>query len=283
MSARVLSTFHVVGHPDWADADVIDWTRYGGGRSLRALRRDARPYDVVVLDGSVGFQQRYRDVVCARALIAGPSGPAVVLTDSTWEPGSRAIARRLGREEPVLRRASQVVVRGFDTPRMNFCVLSRAETESFPRSWGLRRAHVHPTLFFHTLREHQLTPVSDGGYVFAGGTPLRDHQLLVEASRGQSWRTVIATEAELSALPDNVEAGLVARERYLELLRGAGVTVVEAMLRYSEFQSADEIFSTGNYRKVSPITRIDERILQPDPVDRKARELYWEVAHATVA
>ena len=37
----------------------------------------------------------------------------------------------------------------------------------------------------------------------------------------------------------------------------------EATLRYSDFQTADEIFSTGNYTKVSPITRIDERSLQP--------------------
>ncbi len=46
---------------------------------------------------------------------------------------------------------------------------------------------------------------------------------------------------------------------------------------------ADEIFSTSNYTKVSPITRIDERILQPGPMYRKARELYWEFAHAAMA
>ena len=71
--------------------------------------------------------------------------------------------------------------------------------------------------------------------------------------------------------------------RVIDLLRGSGATVVEAMLRYSDFQSADEIFSTGNYSKVSPITRIDERMLQPGPFYRKARELYWEFAHATAS
>jgi branched-chain amino acid aminotransferase len=58
--------------------------------------------------------------------------------------------------------------------------------------------------------------------------------------------------------------------------------VVETTLRYANFQSADEIFSTGNYSKVSPVIRIDDRDLQPGPVYRKARELYWEFAHATV-
>ena len=72
----------------------------------------------------------------------------------------------------------------------------------------------------------------------------------------------------------------ITRMRIMNLLRGAGVTVVEKTLRYSDFQSADEIFSTGNYTKVTPITRIDDRNLQPGPLYRKARALYWEFAHA---
>jgi branched-chain amino acid aminotransferase len=75
----------------------------------------------------------------------------------------------------------------------------------------------------------------------------------------------------------------ITRARVMALLRDAGVAVVEKSLRYSDFQAADEIFSTGNYTKVSPITRIDDRGLQPGPIGRKARELYWEFAHATMA
>jgi len=73
----------------------------------------------------------------------------------------------------------------------------------------------------------------------------------------------------------------ITRARVIALLRDAGVTVVETTLRYSDFESADEIFSTGNFTKVSPITRIDQRNLQPGPFYRRARELYWEFAHAT--
>ena len=72
----------------------------------------------------------------------------------------------------------------------------------------------------------------------------------------------------------------ITRARVIALLREAGVTVVEKALHYSDFQIADEIFSSGNYTKVSPITRIDERMLQPGPLYRKARELYWQFAHA---
>ena len=57
------------------------------------------------------------------------------------------------------------------------------------------------------------------------------------------------------------------------------MNVVECALRYSDIVAADEIFSSGNYSKVSPITRIDDRTLQPGPFYRKARELYWAYAH----
>ena len=72
----------------------------------------------------------------------------------------------------------------------------------------------------------------------------------------------------------------ITRARVIALLRQAGATVVEKTLRYGDFQTADEIFSTGNYSKVSPVTRIDERPLQPGPFYRRTRELYWEYAHA---
>ena len=72
----------------------------------------------------------------------------------------------------------------------------------------------------------------------------------------------------------------ITRKRVIGLMRDAGVTVVETVLRYDDFQAADEIFATGNASKVLPVTRIDDRSLQPGPLYRKARELYWEFAHA---
>ncbi|HMK88439.1 MAG TPA: branched-chain amino acid aminotransferase [Methylocystis sp.] len=72
----------------------------------------------------------------------------------------------------------------------------------------------------------------------------------------------------------------VTRQRVIGLLRGAGVTVVETQLAYAHFLAADEIFSTGNFQKVAPIARIDDRELSPGPVYQKARSLYWDFAHA---
>ena len=72
----------------------------------------------------------------------------------------------------------------------------------------------------------------------------------------------------------------VTRQRVLALLREDGVDAREATLGFTDFDQADEIFVVGNYGKVTPVTRIDGRDLQPGPFFRRARKLYWEYAHA---
>lgn len=81
-------------------------------------------------------------------------------------------------------------------------------------------------------------------------------------------------------VPNGTFLNGITRRRVISLLRSNGLTVNEVALTYKEFQSADEIFSAGNFSKVMPVTRIDEASLQPGPVYRKARELYWNFAHS---
>jgi branched-chain amino acid aminotransferase len=81
-------------------------------------------------------------------------------------------------------------------------------------------------------------------------------------------------------IPNGTFLAGITRQRVIGLLRGNGVTVVETTLRYQDLQTADEIFSTGNYSKVVPVTRIDDRKLEFGPLYQKARELYWAFAHS---
>jgi branched-chain amino acid aminotransferase len=71
----------------------------------------------------------------------------------------------------------------------------------------------------------------------------------------------------------------ITRQRVIQLLRDDNIEVVESTLRYEDFAGADEIFISGNYSKVMPILRIDDRNLQPGRFYRRARELYWAFAH----
>ena len=70
----------------------------------------------------------------------------------------------------------------------------------------------------------------------------------------------------------------ITRQRVIQLLREAGVEVVERAIDAAEVLAADEVFATGNYSKVQPCARIEDRDLQPGPLYRKARELYFDYA-----
>jgi branched-chain amino acid aminotransferase len=72
----------------------------------------------------------------------------------------------------------------------------------------------------------------------------------------------------------------ITRARTIALLADYGFRTTETTLSVRDFMEADEIFSTGNHSKVVPVTRIEDRDLQPGPVAKKARELYWEWAHS---
>jgi len=81
-------------------------------------------------------------------------------------------------------------------------------------------------------------------------------------------------------VPNGTFLNGITRQRIIGLLRGDGEAVVEKSLTYEDFEDADEIFSSGNFSKAMPVTRIDDRELQPGPFFRKARKLYWEYAHS---
>jgi branched-chain amino acid aminotransferase len=81
-------------------------------------------------------------------------------------------------------------------------------------------------------------------------------------------------------IPNGTFLAGITRKRVIGLLRDAGVTVIEKTMTPQEFESADEIFSTGNYSKVVPVTRIGDRPLEFGPLYTKARKLYWEFAHS---
>jgi len=81
-------------------------------------------------------------------------------------------------------------------------------------------------------------------------------------------------------IPNGTFLAGITRQRVIGLLRDSGATVVEKTLTYQEFEKADEIFATGNYSKVVPVTRIGDRSLPFGPLYTKARELYWKFAHS---
>ena len=74
----------------------------------------------------------------------------------------------------------------------------------------------------------------------------------------------------------------ITRRRVIALLEADGVEVRQVTLRHADFLGAEEIFASGNFAKVVPITRIEARELPIGPFYRRARALYWEFAASSV-
>lgn len=70
----------------------------------------------------------------------------------------------------------------------------------------------------------------------------------------------------------------ITKRRIKQLLTEAGTEVLETTLTARDLETADEIFSTGNYGKVTPIVRYEDRTLQAGPVARRAYEAYFDWA-----
>ena len=86
----------------------------------------------------------------------------------------------------------------------------------------------------------------------------------------------------LTPAPNGVFLDGITRRRTIALLRADGVEVVERPLAVEDFLGADEIFSCGNFQKVAPVVRMEDRTLEQGPLYRRARALYWDYAHGRI-
>ena len=87
-------------------------------------------------------------------------------------------------------------------------------------------------------------------------------------------------EIVYTPIPNGTFLAGITRQRVIGLLRDCGVTVIEKLLSYQDFELADEIFSTGNYWKVRPVTKFEGLFLKPGSIYCRARKLYWSFAHS---
>ena len=75
----------------------------------------------------------------------------------------------------------------------------------------------------------------------------------------------------------------ITRARHIANARAAGIEVQETVLSFADFETADEVFLSGNMHKVTPVTAFDDTRYEHGPVTRRVRELYWDWAHSGAA
>ncbi|HEU4776901.1 MAG TPA: branched-chain amino acid aminotransferase [Telluria sp.] len=78
----------------------------------------------------------------------------------------------------------------------------------------------------------------------------------------------------VTPVPNGTFLAGITRARVIALLAEAGVTVEERTVRPEELMSAVEIFNTGNYGKVTPCVRYEDRTLPVGPIATLARDRY---------
>lgn len=83
----------------------------------------------------------------------------------------------------------------------------------------------------------------------------------------------------ITPVPNGCFLNGITKQRVMRLLSARGIEVREARVTWQDVLAADEIFSTGNYGKVLPITQVEDRHLQPGPIYAAARKAYWDWAH----
>ncbi len=79
-------------------------------------------------------------------------------------------------------------------------------------------------------------------------------------------------------VPNGTFLNGITRQRVIKLLRGDGFDVVETTLSFADFESADEVFLSGNISKITPIVAFEDTEYSIGPVTSRARELYWDWA-----
>lgn len=80
----------------------------------------------------------------------------------------------------------------------------------------------------------------------------------------------------VTPVPNGTFLNGITRKRVIALLADAGIVVQERSVKPEELLTAKEIFNTGNYGKVTPCVRYEDRVLEVGPIASKARALYME-------
>ncbi len=79
-------------------------------------------------------------------------------------------------------------------------------------------------------------------------------------------------------IPNGTFLSGITRARHISNLNAADVKVHETVLTYTDFETADEIFMSGNMNKVTAVTAFEDFRFQIGPITKKVRELYCDWA-----
>lgn len=198
----------------------------GTPRDYLELLKLARNREILILNGSVGRAQLYRDLIFAILLKLLPRRPRVLIQDATWEPASEALGREFPLLRPLLPWLARKAIAAIDGPHVRYAVLSSDELRQFPKVWNVDPRRVVFQPFPNTLHQYRDVPTRDGAYLFAGGNSVRDYDLLEAALQGTGIPTRIAARWQPMRELPHLQARPTSHHEFMTMLADARAVVV---------------------------------------------------------
>jgi branched-chain amino acid aminotransferase len=70
----------------------------------------------------------------------------------------------------------------------------------------------------------------------------------------------------------------ITRARHIKHMKADGIPIHETVLTFADFETADEVFLTGNMSKITPVKGFEDHSYQIGPIARRLRDMYWDWA-----
>jgi hypothetical protein len=273
---------------------TLDWRKLGSLRMALGIFR-ARPDDVVIVNGALGFPARWRDMLSACAARALGRRFRLVVSDATWEPRSMRDESTASFLWRINERLSKWMVRYLNNGQTTFCFLSTAEVDGFLADTGCSPQQAVFTPFCVTAPPPELVSrlsKSHGfsedlpPYIFAGGNTLRDWELLIDGLGDLDIQVRVATSHTGRQWPDNFVVGPVPAAEFFHLASRATVGVVTLrsdIIRSAGQQTYLNLLSMGVPVVVNDAPGVREHledipgafIIPPDDAEALRRRVAW--------
>lgn len=259
-------------HGSWLGSSVFDGARYFDGRApdlLAHCERVNRSARALMLEPTVSAQDMV--AIIAEGLKSYDPGDAVYIRPMYWGINGDASA-----------------------------IVPDAETVGF--AIALEQIPMAPADAATTLgRTRFRRPILESSVVNAKAGCLypNNARMLVEV-RGRGFGNALVADA-MGNVAETATANVfmvrdgevftpiangtflsgITRARHISNMKQDGMTVHETVLRFEDFEAADEVFMTGNMSKITPVKAFEDRTYQVGPVARRLREMYWDWAATT--
>ena len=218
----------------WSDVEsynqrarVLDYRVLGWKGMAREIMKLGST-DVLIVNGALGYPDRWRDLVLAGAARTLGRRFGLVVSDATWEPRSLPHESSAGRAYKLNEHFGRLLLRRLVGPRTVVCFLSQHERDQFVQETGCAPESATFTPFTISIDADRArrTNRSDRRYVWTGGNTLRDWDLLKDSLDKVDAPVRVVTSHTSGPWPDNFQVGPLPHDEFVDTAARASVGVI---------------------------------------------------------